>query len=41
MTYFGGPLLRTAGLSLKEWLVVTSISILIVPVDLIRKLILK
>ena len=41
MTYFGGPLLRTAGLTFKEWLVVVSISVLIVPVDLIRKLILK
>ena len=41
MTYFGGAFLRTAGLSLKELLIVLSMSILIVPIDLIRKLILK
>ena len=41
MTYFGGAFLRTAGLSFKEWIVVITLSILIVPVDLMRKLILK
>ena len=41
MTYFGGALLRTAGLSLKELFIVLSLSILIVPIDLIRKIVLK
>ncbi|SHK63315.1 calcium-translocating P-type ATPase, PMCA-type [Tepidibacter formicigenes] len=38
-TYIGGEVLRTAGLTLSEWLYVISLSILIIPVDLIRKFI--
>ena len=41
MTYLGGNILRTAGLNIKEWLYVISFSILIIPVDIARKLIIK
>lgn len=41
MTYFGGGFLRTVGLNFKEWLTVLSLAILIIPVDIIRKLITK
>lgn len=39
MTYLGGTILRTQGLNLKEWLVVLGLSILIIPINIIRKLI--
>jgi P-type Ca2+ transporter type 2C len=35
----GGDILRTVGLSFSEWLLVLSMAILIIPVDLIRKLV--
>ena len=38
MTYFGGVILRTAGLSLSEWVVVLSLAFLIIPLDLARKI---
>ena len=38
-TYLGGEVLRTVGLTLTEWIYVIGFSILIIPVDLIRKLI--
>lgn len=38
MTYFGGKILRTAGLTFNEWIVVIGLAITIIPVDLIRKL---
>lgn len=38
MTYFGGVILRTAGLSLTEWLVVLFLAFLIIPLDLLRKI---
>ncbi len=41
MTYFGGSLLRTAGLNIREWIVVLLLSLTIFPVDIIRKIILK
>ena len=41
MTKFGGKFLRTSSLTLYEWLIVLSLSILIIPVDLIRKALLK
>lgn len=41
MTYFGGAFLRTEGLIFKEWIIIFILSILIVPADLIRKLIIK
>ena len=39
MTYFGGPVLRTAGLMPKEWLAAVLPALLVIPVDLMRKLI--
>lgn len=39
MTYFGGEILRTHGLNVNEWLVVIIFSLMIIPIDLIRKLI--
>ncbi|MBK1700868.1 calcium-translocating P-type ATPase, PMCA-type [Thiococcus pfennigii] len=36
---FGGEVLRTVGLSLQEWLLVLTLAILIVPIDLLRKVI--
>jgi Ca2+-transporting ATPase len=41
ITYFGGEILRTAGLNLKEWAIVLLLALIIIPVDLLRKLILK
>jgi len=41
MTYCGGVILSCYGLNVKEWLFVIITAILIVPVDLIRKLIFK
>ena len=38
-TYIGGEVLRTVGLTLTEWIYVLGFSILIIPVDLIRKLV--
>jgi len=37
MTYLGGVILRTTPLALNEWLIVLALSLLIIPVDLIRK----
>lgn len=39
MTYFGGVILRTFGLNLKEWLIVTSLALAIIPLDIVRKII--
>ncbi len=39
MTYYGGAILRTAGLVPSEWLIVLSLAITIIPLDLCRKLI--
>lgn len=41
MTYFGGVILRCYGLTLNEWGLVLIMSVSIIPIDLIRKLILK
>jgi magnesium-transporting ATPase (P-type) len=38
-TYLGGDVLRTVGLNLTEWLYVLGMSFLIIPVDLVRKLV--
>ncbi|MBK1648950.1 calcium-translocating P-type ATPase, PMCA-type [Rhabdochromatium marinum] len=35
---FGGEILRTVGLSLTEWIIVLALAILIIPVDMARKL---
>lgn len=39
MTFIGGPILRTAPLTLPEWGVVALLSLIILPVGLIRKLV--
>ncbi|MBU1430201.1 calcium-translocating P-type ATPase, PMCA-type [Myxococcota bacterium] len=36
---FGGEILRTVGLSINEWAIVLSLAFLIIPVDLLRKII--
>ncbi len=41
MTYYGGALLRTAGLNFKEWLLVFGLALSIFPVEFIRKFILR
>lgn len=41
MTCFGGGFLRTVGLNYKEWVTVIGFAILIIPVDIIRKIITK
>lgn len=41
MTYFGGVFLRTVGLNFSEWITVISFALLIIPVDIIRKIIIK
>ena len=41
MTYIGGVVLRTTPLALNEWLIVLIFSVMIIPVDLIRKTIIK
>ena len=38
-TYFGGEVLRTVDLNFKEWLYILGFAFLIVPVDLVRKVI--
>ena len=40
-TYIGGNILRTYGLTFQEWILVFSMSLIIVPVDIVRKLIMK
>ncbi len=39
MTYFGGAVIGTADLSAKEWSIVIVMALLIIPVDILRKLI--
>lgn len=41
MTYYGGNILRTAGLSLKEWVLPLVLALTIIPLDLIRKILLQ
>lgn len=40
-TYIGGQILRTTGLQLQEWAIVLGLSLLIIPVDMVRKLIVR
>ncbi len=40
-TYIGGEILRTTPLLLEEWIIVFAFGMLIIPVDMVRKLILK
>ncbi|MBF0468746.1 MAG: calcium-translocating P-type ATPase, PMCA-type [Desulfamplus sp.] len=41
MTYAGGVILRTYGLVLNEWLLIVSLALLIIPLDLCRKLVIR
>ncbi len=41
MTYFGGAFIGTADLDIKEWSIVLSLAVLIIPVDIIRKLLVQ
>lgn len=41
MIYFGGSVFRTSGLNLKEFFIMLLISITVIPVDLVRKIIIK
>jgi len=38
MTYYGGVILRTRGLIMPEWIVVLSLAALIIPFDMVRKM---
>ena len=41
LIYFGGSLFRTFGLSISELLLVIGLSLLIIPIDLVKKYVLK
>ena len=41
LIYYGGELFRTSGLTLKQFFIMLSISMLVIPIDFIRKLYLK
>lgn len=41
LTVFGGPLFRTAALTMKEWWIVIGLSFLVIPFDSIRKILLR
>ncbi len=41
MTYLGGEIFRCFGLTVKEWVFVIALAVVIIPVDLVRKLIVK
>lgn len=41
MTYFGGAILRSYGLTLSEWVMVLVMAIIIIPVDMARKVVFK
>ena len=41
LIYYGGEMFRTSGLTIKEFLIMFIFSLLIIPIDFIRKLILK
>jgi len=40
-TYLGGNLLRTEGLTIEEWLMVLGASVLIIPFDMMRKIVMR
>lgn len=40
-TYIGGDILRTTGLTIGEWMMVLAFSLLIIPVDLLRKVVVR
>jgi len=41
ITYLGGDILRTSCINIREWIVILTMSILIIPMDFLRKLITK
>jgi len=41
MVYVGGELLRTVPLELKSWIIIISLAMLVIPLDLVKKLIMK
>ena len=41
LIYFGGSMFRTSGLSMNEFIIMFMFSLLVIPVDFIRKIILK
>ncbi|MDW5525096.1 calcium-translocating P-type ATPase, PMCA-type [Carnobacterium maltaromaticum] len=41
MTFVGGPILRTTALSVSEWAIVLGLSVLAIPIDMARKLVVK
>ncbi len=38
-TQFGGEVLRTVGLSISEWITVLLLALVIIPIDLLRKMV--
>src|SRR5690606_7733661 len=38
-TYLGGSFLRTVGLTIGEWILILSVSVLVIPFDMLRKLV--
>ena len=41
MTYYGGAILRTAGLTVSEWILVLGLALTIIPLDILRKFLVK
>lgn len=41
LIYYGGSLFRTSGLTLKEFIIMLFIALTVIPIDILRKLILK
>ena len=41
MIYYGGTIFRTSGLNIKEFIIMILISLTVIPIDLLRKIILK
>ena len=41
LIYFGGPIFRTSGLTIKEFIIMIFLSFSVIPIDLFRKIVLK
>ena len=41
LIYYGGEMFRTSGLTIKEFIIMFMFSLMIIPIDFIRKLVLK
>ena len=41
MVTIGGELLRTVPISMKSWIIVIGLAFIVVPIDLIRKMLMK